>query len=446
MTGTAIDSAVSLGTAGVLALAAVVLFRRHPLLAVIAWFSVCAFVPYWYGIDVGPAYLAPTTLVGVVVAAAGVRRLRLRFALADGAVVVLLVAYALAAVFADVRLDDGLRLVATWTLGYVVGRLVVAHVSARTVATVIAVVFGVVAVLALAEALTGHNLFVGLARDSSQYAVWGTLQTRGGMLRAEGAFGQSIALGASLALAVPFIVASRLPAVLRLAILALVLAAVVVTFSRSAMLDAALGLVLTAVFLRHEVTRRFRIVLVALLVVGSAAVAPFVTSVFADAGTEAGNSAAYRGELLGLVPRMQLLGLSPSFSVSPDGTATFGQFHSIDSALVLAGLAYGLIPLAVVVLLLVGAIVLVVSGRAAPATIAVVAAIPAIATVALITQFAMLLWVVVGVAVTSQAALRPAIGEDGLVDGPSDPVHRSPSLAPPAVMPAPVPTPSRNTA
>ena len=64
-------------------------------------------------------------------------------------------------------------------------------------------IFTIVAVLAILEFVTGTNLFITyLPNTTSLFDIWGTLQPRGGVIRAEGAFGHSIALGASLGIAV----------------------------------------------------------------------------------------------------------------------------------------------------------------------------------------------------------------------------------------------------
>jgi hypothetical protein len=125
-----------------------------------------------------------------------------------------------------------------------------------------------------------------------------------------------------------------------------------------------------------------------------------------EAGGEAAGSAAYRADLLTLVPQMRLLGVAEVFQVLPDGTAYFGNFRSIDSALILLGLSFGLIPLVAVAGLLVAAAVLMLRGKATPPTIALVAQLPSLATVALITQYSFFLWFICGLAVSTQIIQR----------------------------------------
>jgi hypothetical protein len=275
-------------------------------------------------------------------------------------------------------------------------------------------VFSLLAVTTLAENLTGTNLFQSFPGSPGLHALWDDIQVRGGVARAEGAFGHSIALGATLAIALPLVLAAPVRAWVRVTATALMLGAVVVTYSRIGLITAVLGVVLT-VLVARELTVRLRMVLV---VAGAAVLAvavPLLSRVFLAAGDEATNSAAYRADLLDLVGDIDVLGLSSAFSRGPDGSVRFGTFRSIDSALILHGLTYGWLALAVVLVLLAGAVAAVVLRRATAPTIAIAASVPALATVALITQYATLVWFVAGLAVWAQAA-RPTSAPAPLAD------------------------------
>jgi hypothetical protein len=242
---------------------------------------------------------------------------------------------------------------------------------------------------------------------------WSAIQLRGGVARAEGAFGHSIALGAALAVSMPLVLVAPLRLWVRLAAVVLMLAAVVVTFSRIALVTSCLGLLLSVVA-GSELPRRLR----ALLVVAGAGVGavafPLVTQVFSAAGSEATNSAAYRLDLLSLVRYIDVLGSSSAFARAPDGSVSFGAFGSIDSALILQGLWYGWVSLAVALVLLAVAAAAVATRKATAPTIAIAAQIPALATVALITQYASMFWFVVGLAVCTQAARSRSTAAAGL--------------------------------
>ncbi|OUE08112.1 hypothetical protein CMsap09_04105 [Clavibacter michiganensis] len=219
---------------------------------------------------------------------------------------------------------------------------------------------------------------------------------------------------------------------------AVMLLGTVLTFSRVGMLGALLGLVLAIVFLRDAISLRVRVTVTAVVVVVVAAIAPFVQTVFDDAGTEATNSSDYRGNLYGLIPGMRILGLASSAYRGTDGRVFYGGFRSIDSQLVLTGLTFGVLSAVGVLLALAVGVWLVIRGRATAATIALVAQIPALATVALITQYSVFMWFLAGVAATSQVLRRVPAPEADAADAPADPGPDS--EAPPD------PTPARTSA
>jgi hypothetical protein len=183
-----------------------------------------------------------------------------------------------------------------------------------------------------------------------------------------------------------------------------------VTFSRIGLVTAVAGAVLAVLLLHRELPRRLRVAATAGLLVVGVAFASLVSHVFASAGTEASNSADYRLELLNLVPSLQPFGWASTAYQLATGQVIFanvpssdGLLHSIDNALLLVGLSYGWVPMAVVLLGLVVAAGCVFSGRVTAPTLALVAQIPAFATVALITQYSTFTWFVAGLAVFSQS-------------------------------------------
>jgi hypothetical protein len=112
---------------------------------------------------------------------------------------------------------------------------------------------------------------------------------------------------------------------------------------------------------------------------------------------------------LSLVPYFRVFGVSDALEISATGRVYFAGFRSIDSQLVLFGLSYGWITLGFVVLMLALAVIQTLRGRAQAPTIAIVAQIPALATVALITQYHIFFWFVAGLAVAAEAiAPRPS--------------------------------------
>lgn len=406
MSGGWVDRLALLAVAVPLLVLTTVLCSRRPKVVFVGWLATVAFVPVWLGFSVGSFF--PLSAIAALAAAAFLLRPgRLHWTAGDWLLVALGAACLLPFVLGGVNQSAVFQLLTIWLPAAVLGRVVVGVLPLRWVYSAVAVAFSVVAVLAVLEFALHWNPFSHIPANSpSLYAAWSPLQNRGGLTRAEGAFGHSIAMGSSIALAVPLTLASSFRPWMKLVMVGVMMAAVIVSFSRVSILSAGIALVLSALVLRDALPWKWRAAILGSVCVGSAAAAPFVLGVFAAAGSESANSASYRGDLLSLVPAMAPVGFSPIGSVSPAGRLFFGRFRSIDSALILTGLTYGAIALAVCCIALIIAVVLVLVGRANAPTIAVVAQIPALATVALITQYASFFWFMVGLAVAATSAGR----------------------------------------
>lgn len=379
---------------------ATLLLRGSPRAAVAGWLVVLAFVPVWLGVDAG-VYLAPAVLVGglVLVALGPFPSQAMRPV--DWAVGMLALA-CLAPILVGAATPTSVFVVGQWMIAFLLGRLTPGLVSLRWVYGCVAVIFTLVSAAALIEFAMSWNPFVEIPGGGELYRAWSPIQVRAGLLRAEGAFGHSIALGSSVSMAVPVTLASRFPIRVRVAMVSLMLVATVVTFSRVAIVAAMLSVVLSMWALRTDVSRTARGWITAACLGLAAAAVPSVSSVFSQAGTEAASSASYRGRLTSLIPEISVLGLSPSAYRDPSGELHFGRFQSIDSALLLLGLTYGWLALIIMVGLLVSVVLLVVARRAEAPTVALAAQIPAFLTVALITQYSLLVWFVAGLAVSAQ--------------------------------------------
>ncbi|RFU22797.1 tyrosine-protein kinase domain-containing protein [Geodermatophilus marinus] len=421
------DQLVRLGGAAALGVLAVVLLRRSPQLGVGGWLAVVCLVPVWAGVGLG-AYFEPQVLAGLAAVGALVL-VRRCVPLSPVGADLLIAAFALSALLPALvgrgTANGVFVLLAHWASAYLLGRLAGHRLPLGRVYALVAVAFTAVAVLALVEWVAGWNPFHLVPGSGGLREVWATIQERGGVARAEGAFGHSIALGGSLALALPLTLAAPLRPAVRLGMAVLMGAACAVTFSRIGLGTAVLGVLLSIAFLRTGLPGRLRLLICGGLLVGAAAAAPLVTQVFAAAGDEASGSAGYRADLLSLLGEARLLGLSPSYWRSPTGEASFGTFRSIDSALVLTTLTYGWIPLAFLGAAVLSAVVVVVRGQATAPTVALVAQLPAFATVALITQYASLVWFVAGLAVAAQA-LAPRGERAADPPGPGDATARDP--------------------
>lgn len=396
------------------ALAGILIFRAAPRVALVSWTVVLFFAPIWVGFSVSHFYSAITLVTLICIASASTRGLR--FSRVDAALLLFAALITGSFLLGGVTLGHLLIALLDWLVPYAFGRVILARIGIEFITVTIAVVTVAAAAFALVEFATHVNIFVLVHWDNSGYLQWSPLQTRGGFLRAEGAFGHSIALGAALAIGSVFILSCRWKLGVRIAALAIVGGATVVTFSRIGLLSFALGMVLSIAFLTGLLTLRARAVIAALSVVGALIALPFITEVFSAAGQEAQGSANYRFDLTSLISQMPPLGLSSSYQVLPNGDVYIGNFQSIDSALILIGLRFGYIPLAILLGLLVAALVLMFRSRANAPLIALMAQIPTFATVDLITQLPYLIWFIAGLAVSLYILNNKRVRAEEIVD------------------------------
>lgn len=390
---------------------AIVLFRASPRSAFVLWTAVLFLVPIWVGVTVG-FFWAAITLVTIAAIAANLRDLRL--VPLDG----LVAAFALIVVVLFVlrlsALSPTVIALLEWVVPYAWGRIVLARVPGPFVVRALATAGTVVAALAIVEFATSVNVFSTLPGPGPA-ATWAGLQPRGPFIRAEGAFGHSIALGAALAMCAPFVLASRWRTPVLLVALAIVASATVVTFSRIGILTLATSIAL-GVALLPGLARRVRWGVALGGLAAAAAVLPFLIDVFAEAGDEAGGSAEYRGGLLSLLSEVQLVGSAGDWS----GRVVDGEYlgtyaRSVDNTLLVIGVRFGWVPMLLVIGIFLGVVILLLRRGASPASIAVVAQIPALLAVALITQFGMLLWFLVGLAASWDAQAHGPRERAGLV-------------------------------
>ena len=394
--------------------------RSAPRLVVAGWAAVCFLVPIWVGVQAGIYWSAVTAVTAVALAAWSTSDVTFSYVdvLVVGFAVLVLVAY----VVGGSTWGHVLIVLIGWMVPYVWGRVVLARVDPGWLYSCIAVAATAAAVFGIIEFATGFNPFVGIAMPNGAWRTWHELQLRGGFVRAEGAFGHSIAFASALAMSSVFVIVTRWPIWTRLACLSVIITAVGMSFSRIGMITLAITLVLAALLLGRWITRRMRLGVVVLLVVAAAIAMPLLGDVFTAAGEEAGGSAEYRSDLALLVGEMRALGITASWTVLPTGETYYGSFQSIDSELVLSGLRFGILPLIALVAAIVTCVLGLLRGRATPAAVAVAAQVPAFATVALITQYGYLAWFLAGVAVASYKleradSISPPGRERSTVDG-----------------------------
>lgn len=380
----------------------VYLVRRWPRWGVAACFLVIAFIPIWVGLT---SYLSAASAVAALTAVAlATRRLPL-WGFGDLLFAVLVVCALAPYAIGELRLTSVFGVVLIWCAGYAFGRLAVFQVGASWVYTCVAVVFSVVGVLAVVEVAFSWHALASWGPNTALRAFWGEIITRGSLDRSEGAFGHSIALGAALAIAVCMAVESRVKPVWRLVMIAAMLAGAAASLSRTGVICTAFGLVLAVVFLRSETAGQVRRGLIAVGLTAAVVIVPFQMSALAqDQGAE--GSAAYRSDLVTLIGYIESLGTSPAIQSSASGTVFFGQFQSIDNQLLILGLNHGWFTVLAFLAILTYVGLSLISGRATAAEVAVLSQLPALVTVALITQYAIFFWIALGIAIGARAERR----------------------------------------
>lgn len=406
MTTAAPTALLALGALAALVIA-VFAFRAMPRAGFLVWALVLFLVPVWVGAAIGPHWPA-IVLVTIVLLIANWSQVALHPADAFmtafvGIVLVLLV-------IGEVSLGAALIVVQDWLIPYIWGRLVLARVPAAWLTSAISIAALIAAIMAIVEFATSFNLFVLIPGAEPLRSSWSSLQPRGGVLRAEGAFGHSIALGATLAMSTAFVIHSRWRALPKILTIAVIVTAVVLTFSRAAQITMVLTLVASTLLL-PGLSRRFRISVIALGALGVGIAFPIIESVLGAAGDEAEGSAGYRADLLVLLREVEVFGNAGEWRSLVSGDTYLGFFaDSVDNSLVLALLRYGLVPtLLMSVVIACSAVMFLRRHRRSPAAIAVACQLPSLVVVALITQYADALWFCVGLALTWGAM---ALGEE----------------------------------
>ena len=394
--------AVAAAAAGLLVAA---LWRR-PRLALVTWLVSVAMVPHWIGFSAiffVPVQSAIALLA--IVAIGGSMGFKLSafdvyFAAIIGIAVVVVL-------LGGGSQQFSVDLILQWVLPYVMARVVVPATGVHFALNAVAIIFAIVGGLAVIEFLLSWHPYVGWTTNSLLYKNWGSIQIRGGLDRSEWAFGHSIALGGSLALAIPFVVTSTFGRSWKVLMLIVIFAGTVSTLSRGAIIAALFTLLLCSlIYGRHSL----RAVLVITTCV-ALAVFPDRLREFAYGGTsETQLSAGHRGDLYStLLPILSPFGRSDDLALT--------RYLSVDSAFLYIGIYFGwvmavmlLIPLAVVAIRLI-------SGKASGLEAGLLGHLPLLLTVALITQYQSFLFFVAGfaalLATTGKLKPRP---EDNATD------------------------------
>lgn len=407
--------------AGFAGLAALLLLNFSPKLSLCVFLCAVCFVPYWWGV-VMFGYVPAAALVALMVLPGAFIR-----ALRDGSYAIVAVlslsAFVALLVLLGVSIPGhGFVLLAQWVPAFFVGFSLTQQAGIEFVRDAIVVAFCAVAILATVEYFADWNPYSGTAPLTEQYLKIGTLQSRGGVTRSEWSFAHSIALANSLALAIPMVLTSRFrPATQALAV-GLIIVAISTTFSRSGLITAGLALAFTLWASRGKVSRRTRATVAMGVLVTAAVALPWVEGVYNAASQEAARSAYHRLRLLELIPYLNPFGTARGYHETAGVFEWFGVI-SIDNAFLRLAVNFGWVLGGLFFLSATWIVFRAVNRKANTAEIALASVMPALLTVALITQFGILVWFYIGVAAATarltlvrNTELRPdCIDEPALV-------------------------------
>jgi len=382
--------ALLVGTALLLAL------RDRPRAALVLWLASIAFIPPWVGVDTA-GFISAHTALGAIILVATLGRRGWRPHAADLTLVGVILIGGAAAMATSANTSVWTSTITYWLVAYLVGKILTIEAGFAFTAKAIALAMSAVAALSVVEFVTDWHPFVPLAFDNILYETWSPVQERGGLPRSEWSFGHSIALGGALTIAVPFVIVGRFRVFTKVALLAILAAGTVLTFSRASMGAFVIALAFSALFLGAlTVTQKLLVSMTGIITV--AFVVPLISRVFEEAGSEAAFSSAYRGGLLGLIPTLQPVG--------PAGGT--GHFTSIDNAFLYLALSLGWVVALIVIIPFVAIIVRAALRRAGAAEVALLAQVALLITVAPITQWQMMVAFAGGVAVASATLAREA--------------------------------------
>lgn len=403
------DPAEILLALGFLAAGTLVVWK-NPTRMWFAWAIAAAVVPYWFAVSTAP-FVPLISGVTVWLAGVGLLSVRMRLTGYDVLMAVFMLLVGVMVASGTVDVGASLPLLVQIPIAYLVGRSIASASSSDVrdrCALLVAVFGGLLGLLSVTEFLLDLHPFVAVGQGSPAYPVWGDIQGRGRFLRSEWTFGHSIALGNAIVMCVPFVWFSRrMSSPTRFGVLLIMSAGVAATLSRNALLALVISFAVCGLASR----RGRRIGGLALALAGMAVGAALFMQVSAAGGEEVDASSQARLKQWRLVDVWSALGPSAARVVLADGQTGYvlagsgrGFTWTVDNTFLLLALQVGWLP----TLLLVG-IVAHISWKAIqsafraqpmPAPISVLGQVSTLMSVAMITQYGILFWLLTGWAAT----------------------------------------------
>lgn len=396
------------------------LIRPYPRRALILYLGLVLFVPYWIGIVVAGQFI-PLAFLLAIWSVVAVFRVGVRYALVDLLLLALVALVLLGVVTGQVRFGHALALMGSWIAPYLLGRHTEYSVGLARITPVIAVITAILSVQALTEFILNWHPFTSLDFGMGPAEIWNSIQYRSQFPRSEGALGHSITMGGVIAIGVPFILMTRWRIQVRVLLLAIATCAVAVTFSRNALIAVGLAILFTSMLSSRAVmsTIARRGLVFAVVLAGGIGAPVYLRIIDGGTGVLAA-STDYRANYLSLLPSIQWFGLAPIFTEYAPGQFGWASdlyagdvIVTLDNSVLLTALQFGWIPTAPM-LAAFGCIALAMfRTRDNPALVATCAQFFTVATVAMITQFPYMFWLVLGLGASSYQRSKLSTAEEG---------------------------------
>lgn len=401
LSGVAITSQPWLVIGALVAIVAFPIMLNRPRAVFVLWLCSIAFIPYWIGVDVF-GFMPIPSLLGLMVGAILISK-KMWIPSGWDYILAAFIGLSLLAVVIDTSSrGTWFSMLTHWTLAFLIGRAAIPVLGKEYTGRVFAIIMSIVGGLALVEFWLSWHPFTSWAMSNGSYAAWSPIQVRGGNDRSEWAFGHSIALGGSLTLAVPFIVQGQFRTSRKILMLCLIGGGALVSLSRGGLLAVALTVALSLYALATvSSVQRFLIGCTSIFL-GVWALSSFA-GLTAGSSRETSSSSSYRVAMHEtLIPTMQMIGRATSAQRTPSGLR-FGRYQSIDSTFLILGIGFGWLVAAIAIVAFLALLVRVALRHASAPEVALVGQLPVLATVALITQYQILIWLMLGMAVTFYA-------------------------------------------
>ncbi|MBY4383329.1 hypothetical protein HQO24_17025 [Rhodococcus fascians] len=398
MTAIVSVTGVLLGIAGLTIAAGLALYlASRPKAALVFWLFILCVAPFWLQIPGGISI--PPSSIATLIVLPSVLKARPKDKVA-GIDYVLILTAILAILAAAVRLSPqyaASALVVQWATAFFVARRLGYSLGRSFVTDVVAMAGMLVAVWAIVEFALKLHVYENVG-TSLDLGFWAEIQIRGGLARSEAGFGHAIALGGFLAATVPFVMSSRYR--FRLPMTAIVIGGTVATLSRGPMLSAIVAVVLAVAFLAKGISTAVRFwTVIAGSVIAIFALPPLLQK-FGEISEELDPSTAYRENLWTDIPGdLNWIGQARNVGIDSAGRSLWRNLGSVDSTPLLIGLDFGWIIVGMFTACIVVACWRVLRRKGSVAEVAIVAQLPTLATVALITQYGAAVWFFAGLAV-----------------------------------------------